>query len=88
MTQTKLPNGGKRYLFDNPRNVRRLLWSHYAACILVFFADAFIDRHVDHPWERLFGFYGIFGFIAFVVLVLSAKELRKILMRKEDYYDE
>lgn len=88
MTDAKPPTDRKRYLFDNPRNVRRLLCALYLACIVVFVADAFIDRHVEHPWERLFGFYGIFGFIAFVALVLSAKELRKLLMRKEDYYDE
>ncbi len=88
MKQATPPQDKKRYLFDSPRNVRRLLRALYAACIVVFFADAFIDRNVGHPWERLFGFYGIFGFVAFVVLVLSAKELRKVLMRKEDYYDE
>ena len=88
MIDAKLPKDPKRYLFDKPRNVRRLLGALYLACVAVFVADAFIDRHVDHPWERLFGFYGIFGFIAFVALVLSAKELRKLLMRKDDYYDE
>ena len=88
MIDAKPPRDPKQYLFDKPRNVRRLLSALYLACFVVFVADAFIDRHVDHPWERLFGFYGIFGFIAFVVLVLSAKELRKLLMRKDDYYDE
>jgi hypothetical protein len=88
MTDATPPKDAKRYLFDNPRNVRLLLVALYVACIVVFVADAFVDRHVDHPWERLFGFYGVFGFIAFVALVLSAKELRKVLMRKEDYYDE
>ena len=31
--------------------------------------------------------YGIFGFVACVALVLIAKQLRKVLMRREDYYD-
>jgi hypothetical protein len=34
----------------------------------------------------LLGFY-IYGFVACVVLVVIAKEMRKVLMRKEDYYD-
>jgi hypothetical protein len=88
MTDAKPPNDTKRSLFDNPRNVRRLLCALYVACIGVFVADAFVDRHVDHPWERLFGFYAIYGFVACVLLVLIAKELRKLLMRKENYYDE
>ena len=88
MTDAKPPKDPKRYLFDNPRNVRWVLCALYAACFVVFVADAFVERHVDHPWERLFGFYGIYGFVACVLLVLLAKELRKLLMRKETYYDE
>jgi hypothetical protein len=40
-----------------------------------------------HEWEQLTGFYAIFGFVACVMLVLGAKQLRNIVMRKEDYYD-
>ena len=32
-------------------------------------------------------FYAIFGFTACVTLVLIAKQMRRILKRKEDYYD-
>jgi bacteriorhodopsin len=78
----------RRYLFDSPRNVRRVIWLLYAACFGSFAADALIDRHIDHPWEALFGFYGIYGFVACVLLVLIAKELRRVLMRKDRYYDE
>lgn len=77
----------KRGLFDDPRNVRRVLLVLYVACGVLFVLDLFVHRHVDHPWESLFGFYGIFGFVACVALVLIAKELRKVLMRSEDYYD-
>ena len=34
------------------------------------------------------GFYAFFGFVACVALVLAAKELRKLVMRDESYYDE
>lgn len=88
MTDGTPPKDKRRYLFDNPRNVRLVLLALYLACFVVFVADAFVDRHVDHPWERLFGFYGVYGFVACVLLVLIAKELRKLLLRKEDYYDE
>jgi hypothetical protein len=36
----------------------------------------------------MFGFYSVYGFVACVLLVLLAKEMRKLLIRKEDYYDE
>jgi hypothetical protein len=42
---------------------------------------------VIHSWEGLWGFYGLFGFIGIVVLILLAKQLRKLVMREEDYYD-
>jgi hypothetical protein len=32
-------------------------------------------------------FYGLYGFVSCVLLVVAAKELRKVLMRSEDYYD-
>ncbi len=78
----------KTYLFDNPRNVRRVRYVLYTACAIALGADFFVHRHVDHPWEALFGFYAIYGFVACVLLVLIAKEMRKVLMRPEDYYDE
>ena len=34
-----------------------------------------------------FGFFGLFGFLVSFALVLAARELRKILMRDEDFYD-
>ena len=77
----------KRHMFDNPRNVRRVVYALFAICAFTFAADFFVERHVDHPWEVLFGFYAVYGFVACVVLVLAAKEMRKVLMRKEDHYD-
>jgi hypothetical protein len=74
-------------MFDNPKNVNRVIHALLAASGLSFVLDFFIPRYVDHPWESLFGFYAIYGFVACVFLVLAAKEIRKFLMRKEDYYD-
>jgi hypothetical protein len=77
----------KRHIFDNPKNVRRVRYALYIVCALSLAAEIFIHRHVDHPWEALPGFYSLYGFAACVILVLVAKELRKVLMRGEDYYD-
>jgi hypothetical protein len=80
-------DSGKSHMFDNPKNVNRVIHALLAASGLSFVLDFFIPRYVDHPWESLFGFYAIYGFVACVFLVLAAKEIRKFLMRKEDYYD-
>lgn len=78
----------KPHFFDNPRNVKRVIYVLYAACAVSLVADFFVHRHVDHPWEALFGFYSFYGLGAVTILVLAAKEMRKIVMRKEDYYDD
>lgn len=77
----------RRHLFDEPRNVRRVVRGLVAACLVLVGLDLVLHRHVDHPWEGLFGFYALYGFVACVLLVLLAKELRKLLMRDEDYYE-
>ena len=77
----------KQHLFDKPKNIKRMLGILYLCCALLLVADLFIHRHVTHAWESLWGFYALFGFLACVVLVLLAKQLRKILKRPEDYYD-
>lgn len=77
----------KTYLFDNPRNVTRLLRGFYVICAILFITDFIVHRHIVHPWENFPGFYAIYGFVACVLLVVVAKEMRKVLMRKEDYYD-
>jgi hypothetical protein len=78
---------GRKYWLDDPRNVTRIYWSVFVVCGLLFVADAFYRKHPHFEAESWFGFYGIFGFVACVGLVLAAKVLRLILKRPEDYYD-
>ncbi len=73
---------------DKPENVKRALRAFYAVCGALLALDFVILRHVSHAWEGIWGFYAIFGFAACVILVLIAKELRKVLMRDESYYDD
>jgi hypothetical protein len=80
--------GEKSHYFDKPENVKKVLRIFYVVCGGLILADFLVHRHVIHSWESLWGFYGVFGFVACVILVLVAKEMRKLIMRKEDYYDE
>ena len=77
----------KQHLFDNPRNVSLVVRGFHTICILLFLLDFILHRHVTLEWEDFTGFYAIFGFTACVTIVLVAKQLRKILKLKEDYYD-
>jgi hypothetical protein len=78
----------KRHLFDDPLNVKRAIYLLYAICGISLLADFLVRRHVDYPWEQTIGFYCIYGFVACALLVLIAKQMRKVLMRKQDYYDD
>lgn len=78
----------KLYLFDKPENVKRLLNGFYVICIILVIADFIIHRHTTMAWENIPAFYAIYGFVACVLLVVLAKNMRKVVMRKEDYYDE
>lgn len=72
---------------DHPRNVDRIVYGLYALCGLAFLADFFYPKHPHFLFEHWFGFYAGFGFIASVTLVLTAKQLRRLLRRDEDYYE-
>ncbi|MGH1460750.1 MAG: hypothetical protein ACRBB6_01820 [Neptuniibacter sp.] len=76
----------KKDFLDNPKNVKRIVHALVACCVILFGLDFILHRHTQHPWEEMFGFYAIYGFVSCVILVLLAKELRKLIMRSEDYY--
>ena len=78
----------KEYFFDKPKNIKHVLWGFYVICIILVIADFVVHRHISLSWENIPAFYAIYGFIACVVLVVIANEMRKVIMRKEDYYDE
>jgi hypothetical protein len=82
------PDGEKTYFLDKPKNQKLVRTVFYACCVALLAFDLVYHRHVEREFEGLFGFYAFYGLIACVVLVLTAKEMRKIVMRKEDYYDD
>ena len=77
----------KEYWLDQKKNIKKIVYFLIVICIILFFADGFYHKHAYFEIEKLFGFYGLFGFTVYVGLVLTAKWLRKCLMRPEDYYD-
>ena len=84
-------------MFDNPKNVKRLLRVFFSSVVILLIVDAIylylskthvIHAHMEYKWEGYFGFYAIYGFVACVILVLVSKYiLRPLVKRKEDYYD-
>ena len=64
-----------------------ITYTFYALCAAVLLVDVFHHKHGHFEFEEWLGFYALYGFISYMVIVLSAKQLRKILKRDEDYYD-
>ena len=77
----------KHYWIDDKNNIYKIFWGLVIVCGLLMFSDLFIEKHSVFFFQDWFGFFGLFGFGLSFLLVLTSKELRKILMRSEDYYD-
>ena len=58
-----------------------------AICILLTIGEFVIHRHSYSEAEAFPLFYGLFGFIAFISIVLAGILLREFVMRDKDYYD-
>lgn len=83
----------KNHLFDNPRNIRWLRRALYVLCAVVMLIDLVYHRHLtfeDRVFsaEGWFGFYGISGFLAYSLIVVVGWLWRKVVMRREGYYDQ
>ncbi len=81
-----LENERERWL-DDRRNVDKIVYALYAVCAVLLLVDPLVHKHGPFAIEHWWGFYGIYGFVGCVFLVLAAKVLRLIVMRPEDYYD-
>lgn len=81
------PPGEKLHIWDKPKNVKRFLTAFWVICVLLFVADFRVDRHKEHALEHIPAMYAIYGFVGIALLIVIAKQLRKVVMRSEDYYD-
>ena len=74
-------------MFYDKKVINFIVYLLYALCAAVLLVDVFHHKHGHFTFEEWFGFYALYGFVSYMVIVLSAKQLRKLLKRDEDYYD-
>ena len=74
----KKPEG----FFYQPENIKRILRVFYVSCVCLVIADFVIHRHILIDVEKVPAFYAFYGFVACVLLVLLATQMRKLVMQK------
>lgn len=77
----------KIYWLDKPGTLRLIIATLIISCIALFAVDFFYHKHGHFEFEQWYGFYAWYGFLSYCLIVLSAKQLRKLIGRKEDYYE-
>lgn len=82
------PRGERRGVFERPGVIRALVAALCLVCVGLLAAEFFYPHHPHFTIDGWFGFYPIIGFVAYCFIVLSAKALRPLLRRNEDYYGE
>lgn len=80
-------DGNDDWWLDRPSSIRLLIGLLVVAGLAAVAADFFYHKHGDYPFQEWIGFDAAFGFLAYVGLVTTAKGVRRLLMRGEDYYD-
>ena len=71
---------------ENPKVMRMLTIIFILFCGVLFLADFLYERHPHFYIDRLFGFYGIYGFVMFTFIIFASKALRMLVMKKENFY--
>ena len=75
-----------------PENTNIIWYTLVFICVALICGDfvyhSFMhEKHGYFAFETAIGFHAAYGFGAFVFVVLLGKELRKLIMRPEGYYD-
>jgi drug/metabolite transporter (DMT)-like permease len=77
----------RKYWLDDPANVTKLYRGVWVVGVLLVALDLVLQRHDDLGFAETWGFYALYGFVGIVSLVLTAKGLRRLVKRPEDFYE-
>jgi uncharacterized protein YqhQ len=74
-------------LFDMANtHVSVLIYAVITICAGLLATDVFVHKHGHFAFEEWIGFFPLFGFASYCFIVLTAKQLRKLIGRNENYY--
>ena len=93
MHDNKKPNKVERPISANmfswlekENSTRNIIYLLGADCAFLFAFDFVYNRYGHFTIEELPGFYAVYGFVMFSLIILLATLLRFFLGRNEDYY--
>lgn len=75
-------------LFERPAVINAIIGVLALSCLTLLIAEWFYAKHPHFGFDGWFGFYPMTGFAAYCFIVLSARALRPLLRRGENYYGE
>ena len=81
-------NEEKIYWLDKKTNVNKLIIGVLVICVFLLIIDFFYEKHPQVFVEKWMGFYCFYGFLICCVIVVGGKFFRKIVIRKENFYDD
>lgn len=76
-----------KHWLERPKNITKLWRGGWVLLGILVLAEFTYHPHPHFVIDGWFSFYGAYGFIACVAMVLFAKLLGVLLKRGEDYYD-
>ena len=77
----------KTHWLDHPETPRRLWTGLGVALVLIIIAEFFVTHHHEGLMFS-FGFSAWFGFLVAAVSIVFSKGWKKVLKRKDTYYDQ
>lgn len=79
------------HLLDSKKFADGLFGTLAIVCVLLIAVDVLYESEHSHwhfEFEGINGFHAVFGFLAYVAIVNTAKGLRRLVKRDEDYYGD
>ena len=85
-------NDSDAWWIAREENANKIWYALVSICIVLVVIDfiyhGFVhEKHGYFVFETAVAFHAMYGFGAFIFVVMIGKELRRFIMRDEDYYD-
>ena len=71
---------------DHRHSTRIIIGTLSVSCFVLLLVDFVYHRHGHFMIEEVPGFFALYGFLMFSLIILGATTLRYFVKRREDYY--